>query len=318
MAKNSLFWGKASGKLGEMVLYRTGGEQRARTYVQNVKNPKTLAQMKQRIKMASLVGFFKSIRPILQNSFPNRAGNQSGFNAFMAASLPAATTAIDKKNAENGLSVPLGYAISRGTIMLPAGAFAAPIWTEGATNKLVGGIQLFPLGSGVQNENEDVEPAIKDTLEDAMQNMLSLYPDLDAQLPQKFNLVVVSSHYVDEGFRQESAIYKFTRVNGELSVQMPSQLQLPSGIYPIMLGTTAIGRTIILGGVQEAEDNGASLVGAFFSFTGEDGKTHVSTANMMVAHDEDGYIGQFQDGGLVYNQYLEDLGYSADNVLSTR
>lgn len=79
MAKNSLFWGKASGKLGEVVLYRSGGEQRSRTYIKDVKNPKSLAQMEQRIKMASLVGFFKSLRSVLRYSFPQRPTNQSGF-----------------------------------------------------------------------------------------------------------------------------------------------------------------------------------------------------------------------------------------------
>ena len=41
MSKRSLFWGKASGKLGEAVFYRAGGTQRTRTYVKNVKNPKS-------------------------------------------------------------------------------------------------------------------------------------------------------------------------------------------------------------------------------------------------------------------------------------
>lgn len=37
MSKRSLFWGKGSGKLGEAVFYRAGGEQRTRTYVKTVK-----------------------------------------------------------------------------------------------------------------------------------------------------------------------------------------------------------------------------------------------------------------------------------------
>jgi hypothetical protein len=41
MSKRSLFWGKGSGKLGEAVYYRAGGEQRTRAYVKTVKNPKT-------------------------------------------------------------------------------------------------------------------------------------------------------------------------------------------------------------------------------------------------------------------------------------
>ena len=39
MSKGSLFWANASGKLGEVVQYRAGGEQRARAYVRKIKNP---------------------------------------------------------------------------------------------------------------------------------------------------------------------------------------------------------------------------------------------------------------------------------------
>mgnify|MGYP007050596991 CR=1 FL=1 len=40
MSKRSLFWGNASGKLGEAVFYRAGGEQRTRTWIPKIKNPK--------------------------------------------------------------------------------------------------------------------------------------------------------------------------------------------------------------------------------------------------------------------------------------
>lgn len=318
MAKNSLFWGKASGKLGEVVMYRAGGEQRSRMYVKNVKNPKSLAQMEQRMKMASLVGFFKALKPILRYSFPQKAINQSGFNAFVAASLPAATTALATEYANEGLSVPLNYAISRGDILLPAGAFAAPVYAEGATDPLVGGLQLFPTGTGAQNMVSAINPGSKTAFVAAMQDNLNRYPELSAQLPLKFNFVVVSSSYKDEGFETEYLVYKFDRTSGTLDVEMPSQIGFRSGILPIWIGTTGIGEAIILGGIQEAEDNGASFVGAFFSYTGDDGKLHVSNGTMKVAHDGDDYVEQFQKGGVSYDSYLEGLGYTAGDILGTR
>lgn len=318
MAKNSLFWGKASGKLGEMVLYRTGGEQRARTYIKNVRNPKSLAQMEQRIKLASLNGFFKALKSVLRFSFPLRPVNQSGFNAFMAASLPGATTALAAEYANEGLSVPLNYAISRGDILLPAGAFATPVYAEGATDPLVGGLQLFPTGTGAQNEVNAINPGSKSAFLSAMQDNLSRYPELSAQLPLKFNFVVVSSSYKDEGFETEYLVYKFDRTSGTLDVEMPSQIGFRSGVLPIWIGTTGIGEAIILGGIQESEDNGASFVGAFFSYTGDDGKLHVSNGTMKVAHDGDDYVEQFQKGGVSYDSYLEGLGYTAGDMLGTR
>lgn len=318
MAKNSLFWGKASGKLGEVVLYRTGGEQRSRTYIKNIKNPKSLAQMEQRIKMSSLVGFFKSLRGVLRTSFPQRKTNQSGFNAFMAASLPVATTAISKTAADEGLSVPLGYAISRGDILLPTGAFAEPVYKEDLADAPVGGLQFLSLGSAIMNTIEGFGPPSAQELAQAMQQQLNVYPELDAQLPLKFNLVVVSSAYVDDGFKQEYVVFRFDRSGGTMSVEMPSSLQFRSGVYPILLGTTAVGKAIILGGVLTNEDNGASMVGAFLSYTGDDGKIHVSNASMMVAHDDESFIAQFQKGGDVYNSYLEDLGYTDSSDIGTR
>lgn len=318
MAKNSLFWGKASGKLGEVVLYRSGGEQRSRTYIKDVKNPKSLAQMEQRIKMASLVGFFKSLKSVLRFSFPKRPTNQSGFNAFMAASLPNATTAISKEAADGGLSVPLAYAVSRGDILLPANAFQAPVIAEGASVTLAGGLVVIPLADGTYGQLENVAPASPTEVAEAMQNILNTYPELDAQLPLKFNLVVVSSVYADEGFEQESKVIKFDRSGGTLTAELPTVATFRTGVWPVMVGTCAIGKVLIVGGVLSDEDNGASMVGAFFSFTSEDGKLHVSNSSMKIAHDSDNYIAQFQQGGDVYNSYLEDLGYTDGNDIGTR
>ena len=59
MSKRSLFWGQASGKLGEAVYYRAGGEQRTRSYVAKIKNPKTRAQALQRTKFNNMVAVFR-------------------------------------------------------------------------------------------------------------------------------------------------------------------------------------------------------------------------------------------------------------------
>lgn len=312
MAKNSLFWGKASGKLGEMVLYRAGGEQRARTYVQNVKNPKSLAQMKQRIKMASLVGFFSAAREVLRASFPNRKTNQSGFNAFMAASLPMATTAIDKANAEKGLSVPVGYALSRGNIAIPNGAF-----TPGTdTNEDI----LGYLQTAVRPDMEIKSVTLSGgKIAEHMQNLLDLYPALDAELPMKFKVTVVSCGYVDEGFDTETLQIEFDRSSGALQVVGNQPVAFRNGA--LFCGSVTYTNDIALptfNVVTAGNTNGCIIGGAFISYTDVDGKIRVSSANMDVLHDAGGYIEQFQDGGLVYNQYLEDLGYTPDNILSTR
>lgn len=312
MAKNSLFWGKASGKLGEMVLYRAGGEQRARTYVQNIKNPKSLAQMKQRIKMASLVGFFNATREVLRFSFPNRRTNQSGFNAYMAASLPLATTAIDKAHAEKGLSVPVGYALSRGNVAVPNDAFTTGQFTS---EDILGYMQVAN-PDGMEIESIGISGG---KIAEHMQNLLNLYPALDAELPMKFKITVVSCGYVDEGFDTETLQIEFDRSSGTLQVVGNQPIAFRNGA--LFCGSVTYNTGISLPTfniVTSGSTNGCIIGGAFISYTDVYGKIRVSSANMSVIHDANDYVAQFQDGGIVYNQYLEDLGYTPDSILSTR
>lgn len=87
MSKRSLFWGQASGKLGEAVYYRAGGEQRTRAYTATVKNPKSRNQAIQRTKMNNLVAVFKGAKSFV-NSFmvPSKSG-RSPFNEFVSENI---------------------------------------------------------------------------------------------------------------------------------------------------------------------------------------------------------------------------------------
>lgn len=87
MSKRSLFWGQASGKLGEAVYYRAGGEQRTRAYTATVKNPKSRNQAIQRTKMNNLVAVFKGAKSFV-NSFmvPSKSG-RSSFNEFVSENI---------------------------------------------------------------------------------------------------------------------------------------------------------------------------------------------------------------------------------------
>ena len=97
MSKRSLFWGNGSGKLGEAVYYRAGGEQRTRTYVKTVKNPKSYQQALQRTKFNNLVGCYKGMSTAVQSFFTNRASNQSAFNAFFKLNFPLNLWVTDKE-----------------------------------------------------------------------------------------------------------------------------------------------------------------------------------------------------------------------------
>lgn len=84
MSKGSLFWGKASGKLGEVVLSQVKGQQISRAYQPNVANPRSTGQTLQRIKFANAVKFYKhATQALFKFAFEDKRKNESDYNAFM-------------------------------------------------------------------------------------------------------------------------------------------------------------------------------------------------------------------------------------------
>lgn len=114
MSKRSLFWGNGSGKLGEAVFYRAGGEQRTRTYIKTVKNPKSYQQALQRTKFNNLVGCYKGISTAVKSFFNNRASNQSPFNAFFKLNFPLNLWVADKEMTGVSEGIFEGFYVSNG------------------------------------------------------------------------------------------------------------------------------------------------------------------------------------------------------------
>lgn len=84
MSKGSLFFGNASGKLGQVVLSTVKGQQIARAWQPKVANPKTSQQQLQRAKFANAVKFFKRAQQnLFKFAFEDRRKNESDYNAFM-------------------------------------------------------------------------------------------------------------------------------------------------------------------------------------------------------------------------------------------
>ena len=118
MSKRSLFWGNGSGKLGEAVFYRAGGEQRTRTYVKTVKNPKSYQQALQRTRFNNMVGTYKAISTAIQSFFTDRQSNQSPFNAFFKLNWPQNLWVADKDMTGVNEGVFSGFYVSNGKFQL--------------------------------------------------------------------------------------------------------------------------------------------------------------------------------------------------------
>lgn len=114
MSKRSLFWGHGSGKLGEAVYYRAGGEQRTRAYTAIVKNPRSYAQALQRTQFNYVVAAYKSVKGVVDNYYLQRKSNQSAFNAFFKDNFPIVSMCANKALIDAREAALPGVSITKG------------------------------------------------------------------------------------------------------------------------------------------------------------------------------------------------------------
>lgn len=73
MATGNLLLGTGRRKLGDVVFYRSGGQQRARVRVRTIKNPRSEKQSVQRCVLATASKTLAALRPLYNHSFQNVA-----------------------------------------------------------------------------------------------------------------------------------------------------------------------------------------------------------------------------------------------------
>lgn len=123
MSKKNLLLGTAAGKVGDLVFYRAGGEQRTRAKV-TPNNPRTYAQQAQRSRMANVTLMYRALSALCKDTFTNRKANQTAFNAFSADALPTAPYLYKDKAAE-GKFIIAPALVSKGSVPIPWGQIAA-------------------------------------------------------------------------------------------------------------------------------------------------------------------------------------------------
>lgn len=300
MSKGSQFWGNASGKLGQQVLYRAGGEQRARMHVAKIKNPKTLAQMENRLSMLNLVSTFRAAKDVIKVSFPNRKSNQSGFNAFVKANKNVNTAVISKGIADMGLSVPYNFVMSQGDINI-FGAFEHVTLDD----LHYFGFPVPVVSQNLNSVNHDMLSGMSNiTSKVQLEQMLALLG-----LPTTTRITIIDATYQDDAFN--------VVVN-----------QVSSETWNDVSSPTALGMTLVLGDLDWTgpapflsiahEDDPEKMRCVIFSYTDGNGKLQVTTSRMNLLSDSAEYVEQFLKGGDVYEQVLEDYGYNQGSILATR
>lgn len=119
----------AKKKLGGTVLYTQGGRTLQRELAPEVKNPKTPAQMGQRVKWSNLVAFYRANAGWMPKAFENKKPTQSDYNKFMSLNAANSRIYLTKEQARQGACVVDSYRVSDGTLQ-PVDIFpTAQNWT---------------------------------------------------------------------------------------------------------------------------------------------------------------------------------------------
>lgn len=143
MSKGSLFFGNASGKLGQVVLSTVKGQQIARAWQPKVANPKTSQQQLQRAKFANSVKFFKRAQQnLFKFAFEDKRKNESDYNAFMRHNV-VSSAVLDRMVYDN-----FNYPAFADNWLLSYGSLGEINADNEQSNKEVVQLLSLPLGTG--------------------------------------------------------------------------------------------------------------------------------------------------------------------------
>ena len=334
MSKGNLFFGNARGKLGETVFYRAGGEQRNRTYIKKIKNPKTIAQMTQRILTLNPISLFKNMKPVISESFTERKANQSSYNKFVQENSSAKKFFITKAMLEQNLCVPYGATIAKGSL----------------------GVNLEPRIEMLTEHEMTTGYAVFDCLFDAKKitdftgltssgaNALSgetlvrvLRQSSVVALPNDFTIVFVEG--VKQEFELESGeivepwkmAYKVIRVSGNTYTEELygcPEAYLEASLYFLPQNMESRPSADNLGAHigfslmgQTAEEVIYSPMGVILSFV-ENGELKVSNSTIMSNYKNvgttpvRGVVNAFLEGSVAYKEAMTQYGYSTGGTLN--
>lgn len=113
----SLIARKAKQKLAGMALYELNGQTVARELAATVTNPRTQAQMAQRMRLSNMVQFWKKSRPWSKHgAFENKKSTWSDYNAFVSANMGLTSPYLTKEQVAQGACVLAPYTVSRGSL----------------------------------------------------------------------------------------------------------------------------------------------------------------------------------------------------------
>ena len=103
-------------KLGGAVIYQAMGQTRSRELAASVSNPRTQAQMQQRVKWANLVNFYRANASWMKFAYETKKTNQSEYNKFMSLNVAKSSIYIPKSLANQGACIVNNYTMTQGSL----------------------------------------------------------------------------------------------------------------------------------------------------------------------------------------------------------
>lgn len=100
MSKGNMLLGHARGKVGSLVFSRANGKQIVRSRAEVVKNPRTQAQMIQRIMLNTVAQGYSNMKAIVDHSFEGLSAGQASMSYFMQRNLDNLRTKVANEIAE--------------------------------------------------------------------------------------------------------------------------------------------------------------------------------------------------------------------------
>lgn len=107
--------GYSRGKVGDVVFQRLKGQQITKARNRNPNNPRTYAQMGQRVRLASCVDFYKRNTAFFPFAFQDKTEKESEYNAFTRANIMLSPF-MTKEQVTNGVVIPAPWIMTNGEL----------------------------------------------------------------------------------------------------------------------------------------------------------------------------------------------------------
>ena len=107
---------KLSGRVGNLIYSVQSGQQVVRGVPTSVKNPRTDAQMMQRMKWPNVLAVYKALQPYMKDCFESKKRRQSDYSRFMSINLHSEPVYLEKGAVRLGSAIVAPYVITQGSL----------------------------------------------------------------------------------------------------------------------------------------------------------------------------------------------------------